>query len=72
MNAEFRGKVQHIRVADAFNVTVVEPNLTPKRFVLIAVGRDENPTPHLPLLRSNTGQGCTVFAPNFDMLIAPG
>jgi hypothetical protein len=61
--------VQQIRDgADTFNVTVVEANQRSKRLVLFAVGRGGNPERHLPLLRSVAALGCTVIAPQFDML----
>ena len=69
MNAECRIEVPQLRDgAEAFNVTVVEANQTSKRFVLFAVGRGGNPLRHLPLLRSVAALGCTVVAPNFEML----
>jgi pimeloyl-ACP methyl ester carboxylesterase len=69
MKAECHSDIQQIRDgAEAFNVTVIEGNRTPKVVVLFAVGRGGNPSRHLPLLRSVAGRGCTVIAPHFDML----
>jgi pimeloyl-ACP methyl ester carboxylesterase len=69
MIAECLRDVQQIRDGvETFNVTVVESNQSSKRFVLFAVGRGGNPERHLPLLRSVAALGCTVIAPQFDML----
>jgi len=69
MIAECHSDVQQIRDgAETFNVTVVESNQSSKRLVLFAVGRGGNPERHLPLLRSVAALGCTVIAPQFDML----
>jgi pimeloyl-ACP methyl ester carboxylesterase len=69
MNAECHSDLHQMRDgAEAFNVTVLEANRTPKRVVLFSVGRGGSPLRHLPLLRSVAGLGCTVVAPHFDML----
>jgi pimeloyl-ACP methyl ester carboxylesterase len=69
MNAEFRSDVQQVRDgAEAFDVTVVDASQTSKRLVSFAVGRGGNPERHFPLLRSVAALGCTVIAPQFDML----
>jgi pimeloyl-ACP methyl ester carboxylesterase len=69
MIARCHSDVQQIRDgAETFNVTVVEANQSSKRLVLFAVGRGGNPERHLPLLRSVAALGCTVIAPQFDIL----
>jgi len=71
MIAQCHSDVQQIRDgAETFNVMVVEANQSSKRLVLFAVGRGGNPERHLPLLRSVAALGCTVIAPQFDMLIS--
>jgi pimeloyl-ACP methyl ester carboxylesterase len=69
MIAQCHSDVQQIRDgAETFNVMVVDANQSSKRLVFFAVGRGGNPERHLPLLRSVAALGCTVIAPQFDML----
>jgi len=50
-----------------FAITVIETE-HPKAAVFFAAGRGGSPLRHLGLLRAVARQGCTVIAPDFDLL----